>query len=433
MNNKSQYYIYINSILSTAGAFVIGIATSVITARFLGPTDRGELASLMYVAATTVSFILITTSPQAIIWAITKNNSKTILASAMSIIKLQTIAAFFTAPALLFMLHDFKEVQLIAATILCMVSAASSTFYNGNCALSRAQNKFYTVNLSVATIPLIYLSGILLIIGTGRASIEAILIANIIPVAIYGFKLFSDQKIRISGITNEMKFILSSGRSFIPVAIVSLLLASIDKALILKFSDLTNFGYYAVAATITSSISVIINSFLLVSYVEISNTKLKNDAMLLATARFRSAQIIMTLLVIFLFLGRDIFIKILFGEKFQEVGIVLAWLAVATGLQGLASILDNNLRSTNNKNLSVLVMCVAILTISTSGYILIPKMGATGAAIACTIGYLSMLICSLIIWKKITRFPWSSFNGFNMEDAFKLYSYFKELFPRKFR
>ena len=405
--------VYLSSLLVAGINVIVGLFTSVLVARMLGPLERGELADIMFIAATTTSILMILMPPRSLIWRLSRNYSPEVLGGAVMVIFSQTILVFATVPLIIYLFHRGATLSVLDVYLLATITAVAQVIYNGLCALLRARAKFGLVTVTILAVSGGYLIALLFLLLIKDIKVTTILVANTLPVWGCAFFLWFNLGDPIK-IWSKIEFIhyIKAGWKFLPLALFELAFNSADRALILKFANLSALGFYVVAASVTVPLILLAETIVQISFVEVTRELNASKAGFLALHRFRLLQVVITILGIGIGIFGPMLVPILFGSAYMDSIPPLLWLTFAMVLRGQSSILNNSLQAIGHTKLSLISSLIGLFFIIFSGYILIPKYQETGAAESVAIGYIAIFIYQVSLWHYKYKFSIYEFWGF---------------------
>lgn len=407
--------VYLYSLIGTAYALVMGVLTSVLVNRFLGPQDRGEFASLAFVSTTSQTIVSMLVSSQALIWSMNRGpQSRT--GAALAISGLQAILSAPVALAVMLMFHTSAVTSLVVAFSVAMLVAVLQTAYNGLAAIHRAQANFKLVAFTVIVVPTGYALSLGAFIAADSLTPATAMVSSGIPLVIC-VALFGWVVLREAGNWgvrwDDVLACIRHGLAFLPVTALAVLVASADRALILRLSNLEALGYYAAAAGLSSPIFLAAETIVQISYVEVSRREQVSDAKTIALARFRIGQMALLGLCGFVLLVGPWFLVTASGPLFAGAIPVLYWLIGAAAARALMTMLDVNLRALGLLSWSFGTGCLGLAILIALGLVLIPQSGAVGAAQAVCVSCVGMLVFEIVIWRWRIGAAWSEFWGLN--------------------
>lgn len=380
----------------------IGVVTSIVVTRLLHPEARGELASLFFIATTVSSLIVAAASPQAITSHITQHPNDSGIRLARQAIRLQMAVALLATPVFAYAVHIPGHLgwQTVIATAALM--ATLQVIYTGECAIRRGLGSFALISHSVMLIPMLYLLGLAVGFTWGGPSPLVAAAANICPMLLVCSYLTISLRPAPSTHepTHSIVQFFSSERSFAWLALVSLLINNLDKAMLLKMGTLEDMGLYAAAATFTAPVLVAGDAIANISFADIRARNIKLDAINAALLRCRVMALLLASLGLFIVLAGPALLQAAFGRAYAAAGSTLQWLMLATVARGIAGVMDTNLRALGHLTSSLQCGLTTVCVLTLASAVMIPSNGATGAAIACVAGYFAHLLLLTVAWCK---------------------------------
>ena len=162
-------------------------------------------------------------------------------------------------------------------------------------------------------------------------------------------------------------------------------------------------GLYVVAVRLSEMTTLAADAIADALMPEVAAAKAEDKAERLWARSFRLAIYMHAVLLVPLWLGAPLILRILFGENFVPATGALRWLLVAATVWSLGSIVISGLRGFGYPGLSTLARFSAGVVTAVALFILLPRLGITGAAIASLIGYSVMLSVALFAFIKKRR------------------------------
>jgi O-antigen/teichoic acid export membrane protein len=207
----------------------------------------------------------------------------------------------------------------------------------------------------------------------------------------------------------------------------------LDQLVLAGMASNVAIGLYVVAVRLSEMTTLAADAIAAALMPEVAASKAENKAELLWARSFRLAIYMHTVLLVPLWLGAPLILRILFGEKFVPATAALRWLLVAATVWSLGSIVISGLRGFGYPGLSTLARFSAAAVTTVALVILLPRLGITGAAIASLIGYSVMLVIALFAftkkrhlrlwsclrprWRDLLVPSWRSWVGFPLANA----------------
>jgi O-antigen/teichoic acid export membrane protein len=174
----------------------------------------------------------------------------------------------------------------------------------------------------------------------------------------------------------------------------------LDQLVLAAMASNVAIGLYVVAVRLSEMTTLAADALADALMPEVAASKAKNKAELLWARSFRLAIYMHAVLLLPLWLGAPVILKLLFGERFVPATSAFRWLLLAAAVWSLGSIVISGLRGFGHPGLSTLARFSAAAVTSVGLVVLLPRMGITGAAIASLIGYSVMLAVALFAFMK---------------------------------
>jgi O-antigen/teichoic acid export membrane protein len=177
----------------------------------------------------------------------------------------------------------------------------------------------------------------------------------------------------------------------------------LDQLVLAAMASNVAIGLYVVAVRLSEMTTLVADAIADALMPEVAASKIQNKAELLWARSFRLAIYMHAVLLIPLWLGAPLILRILFGASFVPATSALRWLLLAAAVWSLGSIVISGLRGFGHPGLSTLARFSAAAVTAVGLVVLLPRFGITGAAIASLIGYSVMLCVALFAFMKKRR------------------------------
>jgi len=174
----------------------------------------------------------------------------------------------------------------------------------------------------------------------------------------------------------------------------------LDQLVLAGMASNVAIGLYVVAVRLSEMTTLAADAIADALMPEVAASKAENKAELLWARSFRLAIYMHAVLLVPLWLGAPLILRVLFGETFVPATGALRWLLVAATVWSLGSIVISGLRGFGYPGLSTLARFSAAAVTTVALVILLPRLGIAGAAIASLIGYSVMLVIALFALTK---------------------------------
>lgn len=177
----------------------------------------------------------------------------------------------------------------------------------------------------------------------------------------------------------------------------------LDQLVLAGMASNVAIGLYVVAVRLSEVTTLAAEAIADALMPEVASSKTENKAELLWARSLRVAIYMHAVLLVPLWFGAPLILRILFGERFVPATGALRWLLLAATVWSLGSIVISGLRGFGYPGLSTLARFSAAAVTIVALFILLPRLGITGAAIASLIGYSVMLCVALFAFMQKRR------------------------------
>jgi O-antigen/teichoic acid export membrane protein len=177
----------------------------------------------------------------------------------------------------------------------------------------------------------------------------------------------------------------------------------LDQLVLAAMASNVAIGLYVVAVRLSEMTTLAADAIADALMPEVAASKAQNKAELLWARSFRLAIYMHAVLLLPLWMGAPLILRILFGNSFVAATGAFRWLLLAAAVWSLGSIVISGLRGFGHPGLSTLARFSAAAVTTVGLLVLLPRLGITGAAIASLIGYTVMLAVALFAFMKKRR------------------------------
>lgn len=270
-------------------------------------------------------------------------------------------------------------------------------------ALISISESWFKPGLAVLIIFVLGSSSLSILLGYSIATGGTLLIFYLLPVKVEGAY---DRKDVLQPDKMLKKNIIHYSLPLIPLALVAWVSSLSDRYIIGSISGVGQVGIYAAGYGLISMpflmVEGIVGQTLRPAYFQaLSSNDSINEKKILKTQLIATVTVcgLGVLAVCFL---KNILVWILLAEEYRQVAVLLPWIALGIGFQVIAHIYEGVLMA-HKKTLKLLaVHTIGAVVSIVSVFLLCSKYGLYGAAIACPIYYLSMLIAGIVFTLKLT-------------------------------
>jgi len=370
----------------------LGVATSMITARVLGPYDRGLFALLTLLPATLSNFVKFGI-PQANVYFMRRRN-----ASAADVASNSIWFALILGGGLAVVCYVFRDSLLApflkqapAATVPVSLALLPfvlvQAFFSG---VLQAQQRFREYNVQQVMPVLLALVGMPIALLWLRTGLVGAIVTQTVIVAIVtvwlAVRVHRSAPIRFgwnAGLAREM--FSFGGKSYVQT-LASTLHFRIDQYMIAIFLDPAQVGLYAIAANLTNLMLKVPDATGTVLYPRLAGAGLK-DAHAQTSAVCRHTLFIMVVSAVGYLTCGPFLVRLLYGEAYS--GAIRPMLLMLPGvvMLSLYLLLTRNFTGRNRQQVNIVAACVALGVNVGLNSILIPRFGIEGAAVSTTVSY----------------------------------------------
>jgi len=381
----------------------LGIGTSVITARTLGPSGRGLLQLLTIFPATMSNFAKLGI-PVANVYCIRRRGART---SAVASNSLLLGLGLGTALALVcwlgrgWLLHTvLRGVPAVTLPLVLVLLpfVVLQTFFLG---ILQAEQRFQEYNFQQIAPTLFGLVGMALALLWLRAGLIGAVIVQTAVVALVTvwlvLRVHRRTPLRLAWDGPLAKEMLGFGGKSYVQTLAATLHRQIDQYMINVFLDPAQVGLYAVAVNLTNVLLKIPDATGTVLYPRLAALE-EGDAHR-ATARVcRNTLFITAALGVGCLLFGPFGIRVLYGPRFA--GAIRPMLLMLPGIvmMSLYMILTRNFTSRNRQGVNIVAAGVALSVNVGLNCVLIPRWGISGAAISTAVSYSLAALVLLVVF-----------------------------------
>jgi O-antigen/teichoic acid export membrane protein len=392
------------SVLGTQiGVTIISVGTSVITARMLGPHDRG-LFQLLVLLPTTLSNFVKFGVPQANVYFMRRRN-----ASASDVASNSVWFALVLGGGLAIIAYLFRDRMLssflreappatIPASLVLVPCVLLQTFFSG---VLQAEHRFGEFNFQQIMPALLGLLGMpIALVWLRTGLVGAIVTQTIIAILVtiwLAARVNRTAKLRFGWNPGLARGMLTFGGKSYLQTLASTLHFRIDQYMIAMLLDPTQVGLYAVAVNLTNLLLKIPDASGTVLYPRLAAAG-EHDAHKQTSAVCRHTLFVMVVSGLCYAIGGPFAIRFLYGQAY--VGAIRPLLLMLPGIImiSLYLLLTRNFTSRNRQQVNI-VAAVAALAINVGlNCILIPRWGISGAAISTAVSYSIAALILLVVF-----------------------------------
>jgi O-antigen/teichoic acid export membrane protein len=387
----------------------LGTFTGVAAARLLGPQGRGELAALILWPSVLVMFFSLGIN-QAIVFQTGQNhNGISEVCTASALIGLvQSFGAVLVGLLVVpLALHRYSpDVRHLALIFLFSTPFLMLGGYPAN--LLQGRLDFLSFNVIRTISPLLYSLGLVVLLLLRKADLQDVVALQILGyvVALAGgcWILVRKVKLRFSLQKRVVTSLLSFGWKTQLATVTSYINQRVDQLLLSLFVSPRELGLYVVAVTVSLALSFLPQASAIVTLATGSNLPRAGAKAVIGNS-FRTSLLWLVVGCAALFAVAPWLITLVFGTKFMRSGLACRILLPGSIALGLNQVLYEGARSLNDPALPSYSEGVAAVLTCLGLYLLLPRYGFLGAAIASTLAYTSSFVFTLALYRLRLRFP----------------------------
>lgn len=426
MNSNRLFFYHVFLTFTRQGiALLLGLVLTILIARTLGPQGQGIYSLAILLPTLLTTFLNLGIGTSAVYYtnlnvfslnSIVKTNVLLALAlSGISFIAGTIMIVFFSdvffsgVPRnLLFFILLVTPIMFLN-TVLQTIFQGKQDFKSFNVILLGGQ----LINLLVAFIGLFIFS-----YGIG-AALLAYTIGQAVSLIFILYLLKKKHHVEFTkGILDKgyIKKSLNFGLKSHLSNILAFLNYRSDILLLSFFLNPVAVGLYTVAVNIVERLWIVSNSISTVLFPKIAS--LDNDEKKNQLTAFISRQSFLITIVIsifLVFLSQPIII-LLFGEEYRESVPVLLWLLPGIISGSVSKIIANDFAGRGKPELNLYVSIVTVSLNILLNILLIPRFGINATAFSSSATYTLNLMIKLILFKRMTDYPYKEFMLLNKND-----------------
>lgn len=384
-----------------AGVLLLGVASSVLAARLLGPQGRGELAAIV-LWPTFMVFLFSMGNTQSIVFHTGKRRfdlseiwtSTLVIGLVLSVCSV--IAGFWIIPVALRQYSPgirYLALFFLMFAPLIWLTGIPTSLMQGSLELG-------SFSLLRLICPGIYAGGMLILYLLNRPSVADALVFQALGFAaldVYGFRLIS-RKLRPRWKWNfrACRSLLNFGWKTQLGSLASYVNQRLDQLILTLFVPPRDLGYYVVAVTVSMSVGFFPQAAGMVTLATGSNSGFEEAKKVIAKS-FGTTFIFLFLGCTALYVVCPWLIPLAFGASFAPAVTACRVLLPGSVALGLNQVLFSGARALDHPSLPSYAEGLAVLITCGALYLLVPRYGFIGAAIASSMAYIGSLLLSLVL------------------------------------
>lgn len=388
----------------------LGMFTGVAAARLLGPQGRGELAALILWPSVLVMLFSLGIN-QAIVYYTGQQRCgiSEVCTASIFIGFAQSLCVVLGGLLVVpLALHRYSpEVRHLAVIFLFSTPFVLLGGYPAN--LLQGRLDFLSFNLIRLFPPLVYALGLVFLLVLRRAKLPAVvacqILSYVVALAGGGWILVRKLHLQFSLQKRVVNSLLGYGWRTQLATVTSYVNQRVDQLLLSLLVSPQELGLYVVAVTVSLALSFLPQAMAMVTLARGSNLP-RAGAKEIIGKSFRTSLVWLVLGCSTLFVFAPWLITLVFGAKFMRSGLACRILLPGSVALGLNQVLYEGARSLNDPALPSYSEGLAAILTGGGLYLLLPRYGFLGAAIASTLAYTLCLLFTLVLFRVRLHFPW---------------------------
>ena len=401
--------------LVQAGLLGVGALSGILSARLLGPVGRGELTALTLWPSTLI-FLSHLGVNTALVFHVGKQRfglpevwtASTLLGA------VQTVLVLLVGLAVLPLALRAYPARVLHLSIIFLGFAPIIIFGGQPSAIFQGQRNLPAYNALRAVAPSVYTMGLLALFVLRRPYLRDVVFCQLAGVVLamgWGYSLVCRRtRFRFAWHGGALKSLLSFGLKTQLSSVTAFLNQRLDQLLLSLFISPRDLGLYVVAVTVTSVASVFPQAAGVVTYATGASSSPDEAERVIA----RSVQASLVWLgagCACLFAVAPWAIPWAFGRAFAGSVLACRILLPGTIALGLSQVLHEGARALNQPALPSYAEGWSLMITLGCLYLLVPRFGFVGAAIASTLAYTGNLLITLVLFKRRTSLGWRQLLG----------------------
>ncbi len=417
----------IYTLIRQAWTLVLGIGTSVLLARGLGAEARGVYALVLLLPSLIVTFTNMGVGSATVYYVASGKHEVTeSIKGNIALTFWISLVGVFVGVGLVYFGHDYLFPSVPLQLLLLSLFLIPLLLLNGSLiTILQGLQDFKSYNLvgilpQTITLALIFIlvwwlklnvGGALIAYGVGQLT-SVIAVLTLLTQYANLKDMFS-----IKPSKEYARRTLSFGSKIYLGNAVTFLNYRADMFLLNILAGPASVGLYAVSVGLTERLWMVSRSISTVLYPKIASMQDIDEKRGQLTALIARHVLWLSILM-----GGAIYIlsewgiTLLYGEDYYESAIILRFLLPGAIILGMSRILANDIAGRGKPEINTIQSIIAFIINIIANIVLIPKMGAKGAALASSISYSCLSIMLIIVFSRYTGIHWYKLLLFTRKD-----------------
>ena len=390
---------YCSTVLGQGFTLGLGILTGIVTARMLGPVGRGEYAAITIWPMGIANFLAFGINQAAVFHLGRRTFTSSEVATATAVFgliqsALSILIGLAVVPMALTKYSPTVQhlgiifVLLTPALILCGYPA---NFFQGLQDLLR-------FNLVRLVAPLTYAAALVGLYFAHRSSLSSVIVSQLsgycMSLGLGSILVWRILRLHVRWNASAIPKLFHFGVRTQGLSITYYFNQRIDQLILSLLVPPQQLGFYAVAVTLSTAVAVFPQAAGIVAFSRGSGQHL-DDARATAGVAFRASLIWLLVTCAGLYLLAPFLIRFVFGSAFE--GSILACRILLPGalMSGLNLVLYNAASALGRPGLGTYAEGISVIVTAVALYLLVPRIGYIGAAIASSCAYTASFLVML--------------------------------------
>ena len=393
---------YASTVLGQGFILGLGILTGIVSARMLGPVGRGEYAAII-VWPLGIATLLSLGLNQGIAFVVGKQAlTVSEVSTATVVIGLiqSTLSIVIGLSIVPFALAKYPpEVRHLGIVFVLLTPAVILSGYPGNLFQGK-QDALRSQPHPGVTAPFTYFAGLLGLWFAHRGTLNAVVFSNlcgyVAALALGSFMVWFVLKPRIQWNSSAIPRLVDFGYRTQATNLTNYFNQRIDQLILSLFVPPQQLGFYAVAVTLSTAVTVFPQAAGIVTFSR-GSSQSREGTVATIGASFRASLVWLLVCCSVLYALSPFLIRLFFGRTFD--GAILACRILLPGalMIGLNQVLYNGASALGRPGLPSCAEGVSMAVTAIGLYLLIPRYGYIGAAIVSSIAYTVSFVLMVVL------------------------------------
>ena len=225
-----------------------------------------------------------------------------------------------------------------------------------------------------------------------------------LPIQVEGV---SDSKVYFESGTKLLNDIRKYSLPLVPLAVVAWIGSLGDRYIIGSLLGMDDVGIFSACYGLIGvpflMIGAIIGQTLRPAYFQMLSTKNKIAEKRIFNTRLITTTLICAFGIVAICLLKNLIASLLLAKEYRNATLLMPWIAVGISFQVIGQIFEDVLLAYKRTGTLFLIHSIGAAICIASVYLLIKQFGLIGAAAACPVYYLSMLLISMFVAKNVEK------------------------------